>query len=211
VAIGLSERGAVAVLWMLAAIGGGIGILLRAAGDGLSMAAGALFLLAMCAFAVYLSRVHVYEELPPDAKVTPLWGDFMYKQRVAEVLVDATLAFGVYYGVNNWYFDPEAYLRNSELFYRALPVVLSSQLIGFFIVGLYRGTWQYESARDLVMIVKGVALGTVMADLALVVVYQSFDHSLVVFALDAAALIVLVAITRIFERGIIRYVRTLTR
>jgi len=113
--------------------------------------------------------------------------------------------------VNNWYFDPEAYLRNSELFYRALPVVLSSQLIGFFIVGLYRGTWQYESARDLVMIVKGVALGTVMADLALVVVYQSFDHSLVVFALDAAALIVLVAITRIFERGIIRYVRTLTR
>ena len=211
VAIGLSERGAVGVLWMLAAIGGGIGILLRSAGDGLSMAAGALFLLAMCAFAVYLSRVHVYEELPPDAKVTPLWGDFMYKQRVAEVLVDATLAFGVYYGVNNWYFDPEAYLRNSELFYRALPVVLSSQLIGFFIVGLYRGTWQYESARDLVMIVKGVALGTVMADLALVVVYQSFDHSLVVFALDAAALIVLVAITRIFERGIIRYVRTLTR
>ena len=52
VAMGLSERAAVMVLWALAAVGGAIGIALRSAGDGLSMAAGGLFLLAMCVFAV---------------------------------------------------------------------------------------------------------------------------------------------------------------
>src|SRR5207342_2677568 len=61
VAIGLSERAAVIVLWLLAGIGGTIGVMLRSAADGLSFAAGAVFLLAMCGFAVYLSRVHVYE------------------------------------------------------------------------------------------------------------------------------------------------------
>ena len=40
VAIGLSERSAVLVLWSLAAIGGVIGIALRSASDGVSVAAG---------------------------------------------------------------------------------------------------------------------------------------------------------------------------
>ena len=96
VAIGLSERSAVLVLYCLAAIGGIIGIALRSTSDGVSMAAGGVFLLAMCGFAVYLSRVHVYEDLPDSAKVTPLLGEFLYKQRILEVLVDAALtALGV--------------------------------------------------------------------------------------------------------------------
>jgi UDP-GlcNAc:undecaprenyl-phosphate GlcNAc-1-phosphate transferase len=211
VAMGLSERSAVMVLWALAAVGGAIGIALRSAGDGLSMAAGGLFLLAMCVFAVYLSRVHVYEELPPGAKITPLWGDFMYKQRVVEVLLDATTVFLIYYGVNILYFDPEAYLRNAELFYRALPIVLSSQLVAFFVVGLYRGTWQLDSARDLVTIVAGVALGTVVSQLGLMLLYRAISHSVTVFMLFAVSLAAAVMLTRFIERGIIRYFANLTR
>jgi UDP-GlcNAc:undecaprenyl-phosphate GlcNAc-1-phosphate transferase len=211
VAIGLSERAAVMVLWSLAAVGGVIGIALRSAGDGLSMAAGGLFLVAMCVFAVYLSRVHVYEELPPGAKVTLLWGDFMYKQRVVEVLIDATLVFFAYWAVNSWYFDPEAYLRNSELFYRALPIVLSSQLVAFFLVGLYRGTWQFESAWSVLTIAAGVALGTLGVQAALAVVYRDFGHSIPVFLIYSVVLMVFVTLTRIIERGIIRYFASLTR
>jgi UDP-GlcNAc:undecaprenyl-phosphate GlcNAc-1-phosphate transferase len=209
VAIGLSERAAVLVLWSLAAIGGGIGVGLRTAGDGLSMAAGAVFLLAMCGFAVYLSRVHVYEDLPAEAKVTPLWGDFMYKQRVAEVLVDAALTALAYYGVNQWYFDPETYLGNAENFYRALPLVVAGQLVAFFVVGIYRGNWFYESVADARRIAAGVLLGTVGAQLALIVIYQYFSHSIQVFGLYAAALIVLVTLSRIVERSITRYFTTL--
>ena len=212
VAIGLSERSAVFVLWALAAVGGGIGVLLRrSASDGLSLAVGALFLLAMCVFAVYLARVHVYEDLPQSTAVTPLWGDFMYKQRVLEVLVDSGLAGLAYYAVNQWYFDPEAYLRNAENFYRSLPIVVAAQLIAFFAVGLYRGGWQYEERKDSLLIVKGVALGTVGAQLFLVVIYRYFDHSLTVLLFYATALALLVTLSRVFERGVRRYLASLSR
>jgi UDP-GlcNAc:undecaprenyl-phosphate GlcNAc-1-phosphate transferase len=211
VAIGLSERSAVLVLWLLAAVGGGIGVALRSVGDGLSLAAGALFLLAMCAFAVYLARVRVYEDLPANAAVTPLWGDFMYKQRVAEVLIDSALVALAYYGVNQWYFDPEAYLGNAENFYRALPLVVAGQLVAFFAVGLYRGNWQYEGPKDLVRIALGVLLGTLGAQLALIVVYQYFSHSIPVFALYAIALTMLITVTRIGERWLVRYLISLIR
>ena len=211
VAIGLSERAAVLVLWTLAAVGGGIGVALRSAGDGVSIAVGGVFLLAMCGFAVYLSRVHVYEELPTDARVTPLWGDFMYKQRVSEVLVDAALTALSYYAVNQWYFDPEAYLGNAENFYRALPLVVSGQLVAFFVVGLYRGAWQYESPRDIIRIGAGVLLGTLGAQTALIVIYQYFSHSLQVFGLYALSLIVLATLSRMISSGIFRYLKTLLR
>ncbi len=211
VAIGLSERSAVLVLYALAAIGGTIGIALRSASDGISMTAGGLFLLAMCGFAVYLSRVHVYEELPDSARVTPLWGELLYKQRIVEVLVDASLTGLAYYGVNQWYFDPEAYLGNAENFYRALPLVVSGQLVAFFIVGMYRNAWQYESLKHVGKIASGVVLGTVGAQLALIVIYQYFSHSIPVFALYALSLTVLVTVSRVFERGVIRYLSTLTR
>ncbi len=211
VAIGLSERSAVLVLYSMAAIGGFIGITLRNANDGVSIAAGAVFLLAMCGFAVFLSRVHVYEDLPATAVVTPLWGEFLYKQRILEVLVDAALTALAYYGVNQWYFDPEAYLGNAENFYRALPLIVSGQLVAFFIVGLYRNAWAYESLRDVGRIAAGVLLGTVGAQLALIVIYQFFGHSIPVFALYALSLTLLVTLSRIVERGIIRYFATLSR
>jgi UDP-GlcNAc:undecaprenyl-phosphate GlcNAc-1-phosphate transferase len=210
VAIGLSERSAVLVLYSLAAIGGVIGITLRSASDGVSLAAGGVFLLAMCGFAVYLAKVHVYEKLPAS-EVTPLWGEFLYKQRILEVLVDAALTGIAYYAVNQWYFDPEAYLGNAENFYRALPLVVAGQLVAFFIVGLYRNAWQYESLKDTVRITSGVLLGTIGAQVALIVIYQYFSHSIPVFALYALSLTVLVTVSRVFERGVIRYLATLAR
>jgi hypothetical protein len=201
------------VLWSLAAIGGTIGVAMRSVGDGegMPLVAGGFFLLLMCSFAVYLSRVHVYEDLPAGARVTPLWGEFMYKQRVAEVLVDATLTGLAYYAVNKWFFDPEAYLRNAENFYRALPLIVAGQLVAFFVIGLYRNNWQYESPKDALRIAAGVLAGTVGAQIALIVVYQFWDHSLIVFALYAALLVVIVTVSRVFERGLFRYFAGLAR
>ena len=65
VAIGLSERDAVLVLWLLASVGGAIGLLLRNFSPDWSLPVGGMFLVGMCVFAVYLARVRVYEDLPP--------------------------------------------------------------------------------------------------------------------------------------------------
>jgi len=89
--------------------------------------------------------------------------------------------------------------------------VLAAQLIAFFGVGLYRGNWGYESAKDIGLILKGVALGTIGTQLAIIVIYQYFSHSIPVFIIYAVTLAVLVTISRIFERGIIRYFVALSR
>jgi UDP-GlcNAc:undecaprenyl-phosphate GlcNAc-1-phosphate transferase len=163
VAIGLSERKAVFLLWALAAAGGAIGLVVRNVTGGWTLVVGGLFLFLTGMFAVYLSRVRVYD----DSKVpvssgngfTPLVGDFMHKRRVVEVIADFCVIGASYYFANRLRFDPEAYAANAENFYGSLPIVLAVQLVAFFIVGVYRGEWHLYGAADALTAMKGVVLG----------------------------------------------------
>ncbi len=206
VAMGLSERTAVFVLWALAAVGGLIALFLRNAGDGLSLAAAGVFLVAMCAFAVYLVRVRVYEDTPANAALlTPLLSEFMYKRRVAEVVVDFGLAFVSFYYANQWLFEPEDYLRNADNFYQALPLVMAAQLVAFFIVGFYREQWQYRGCfKEFQRLAHGVALGAVSALLFTIVIFQYYPRSLMVFLVHGLLLMCLVTAVRTLYMGIER-------
>jgi UDP-GlcNAc:undecaprenyl-phosphate GlcNAc-1-phosphate transferase len=175
VAIGLSERSAVFVLWSLAAIGGGIGLTVRSATQGWSVLVGGLFGIFMCLFALYLARVRVYDEVaaaPAGAEnVTPIPDELLHKQRVFEVLLDFGLISIAYYWANDWYFDPEAYLRNAETFYASMPIVVASQLVAFFGIGIYRGSWHLFRAADVALMAAAVILAAVAAHLVMLVVY----------------------------------------
>ena len=109
VAIGLSERAAVALLWLLAAVGGALGLAFDYFNLSWSGLAASLFLLAMAIFIIYLARVRVYEESdehPLDRDtLTPLVADFLYKQRVAEVLLDLCLVTIAYYSAYRLRFE----------------------------------------------------------------------------------------------------------
>src|SRR5207253_6118023 len=63
VAIGLSERRAVAVLWALAAMGGVLGVAVGNNGyRAQALLAGGAFLVSMVLFAAYLAGIRVYDE-----------------------------------------------------------------------------------------------------------------------------------------------------
>ena len=200
VAIGLSERTAVSVLWFLAAVGGTVGLILRNARPEWSLLVGSLFLLLMCLFAVYLARVRVYEDpavlKTENADVTLLQGELLYKRRVAEVLLDFCLISIAYYAANRLRFGPEAYLDNAERFYSSLPMLLAVQLASFFFVGVYRGTWHYFGLMDGVNIAKGVVFGTAAAQLTTLYIYQDPFYSRAVFLIYAVLLAVLVTTAR---------------
>jgi UDP-GlcNAc:undecaprenyl-phosphate GlcNAc-1-phosphate transferase len=199
VAMGLSERTAVLVLCFLAAVGGTIGNLLRHA-ESWSLVIGALFLLAMCLFAVFLARLKVYDTvtLPTQASrpVTPLVGEFLYKRRVAEVMLDFCLIAIAYYGAYRLRFEGGEYLANVETFYASLSVVLASQLVAFFIVGVYRGVWQQFGLIDGVTIAKGVLLGAAATQLIILYRYEYVSYSRTVFLIYAVLLLVLVTVSR---------------
>jgi UDP-GlcNAc:undecaprenyl-phosphate GlcNAc-1-phosphate transferase len=198
VAMGLSERTAVLVLCSLAAFGGIIGNALRHA-EGWSTLVAALFVVAMCLFAVYLSRIKVYEDAttaPGMRTLTPLFGEFLYKRRVAEVMLDFCLITIAYYGAYGLRFEGEEFQRNAEAFYQSVPIVLAVQLIAFFIVGVYRGVWRHFSLMDGVTIAKGVVLGTAAYQLIIFNLYRTVSYSQTVFVIYAVLLVVLVTVTR---------------
>jgi UDP-GlcNAc:undecaprenyl-phosphate/decaprenyl-phosphate GlcNAc-1-phosphate transferase len=206
VAMGLSERTAVLVLCFLAAVGGTIGNLLRHA-ESWSLVIGALFMLGMCLFAAFLARIKVYDTvaLPANAgrAVTPLVGEFLYKRRVAEVVLDFCLITIAYYGAYRLRFEGGEYLRNVETFYSSLSVVLAAQLVAFFIVGVYRGVWQHFGLIDGVTIAKGVLLGAAASQLIILYRYEYVSYSRTVFLIYAVLLLVLVTVSRA-RRGLRR-------
>src|SRR4051794_36410061 len=210
VAIGLSERRAVAVLWLLAAIGGAIGIAVDYLNRSWVSLAALLFLVAMALFAAYLAGIRVYDE--SDARVrehrlTPIVADFMYKRRVAEVLLDFCLVSIAYYAAYKLRFeDPEDFMKNFAIFSRLLPLVLATQLIAFFIVGVYRGMWRYFGMMDTVVVAKGVLLGTVSAQLVLLYAHRFFSYSRAVFVIYSVLLLLAVTLSRASFRLIGEYI-----
>lgn len=192
VAIGLSERAAVLVLWVLASIGGVIGLVLRNFSAVWSMPVSAIFLVGMGGFAVYLVRVRVYEDVKdgtvPEA-LTPLRSNYLNKRRVVEVLVDVTLIGASYYWATWIVFqDPEAYLRNADVFYQSLPVIMATQLVAFFAMGLYRGLWRPFTAADIDIVLKGIVAGTAIAHVFLFAYYGAFAVSWMVVLIQAVIL-----------------------
>ena len=204
VAIGLSERDAVLVLWLLASVGGGIGLLLRNFSPDWSLPVGGAFLVAMCAFAVYLARVRVYEDLPPGQITdgfTLLQSSFMNRRRVFEVLFDASLIGASYYWATGLVFsDPEGYLRNAEVFYQSLPIVVAIQLVAFFGRGLYRGIWQPFVRNDIHKVLESVLAGTIIAQVFLVAYYGYFAVSWKVVLLTALMIVTGVIASRLIGR-----------
>ncbi len=155
----------------------------------------------MIIFAVYLARIRVYgeEDLEkvPATGLTPLFANFMYKRRVAEVLLDFCLIPVAYYSAYHLRFGRGGVLgQNYPFFLESLPIVLACQLIALFIVGGYRGTWRYFGIMDAVVFAKGVALGTVSAMMVLLFAYQFVNYSRAVFVIYAALLMLLLAGTR---------------
>jgi UDP-GlcNAc:undecaprenyl-phosphate GlcNAc-1-phosphate transferase len=202
VAIGLSESRAVFTLWVFAGAGGVASILMQRRDPGLGVIAAVIFLVAMTIFAVYLARVRVYEDADADLAaltgetVTPLVANFMYKRRVAEVLLDLILIPVAYYSAYRLRFEGAQFAINYPYFLASLPVVLATQLIALFVVGGYRGIWRYFGMMDAVVFAKAVVLGTVAAELFILYIYRFENYSRSVFVIDAVLLMLLLAGTR---------------
>lgn len=212
VAIGLSERAAVLALWSLAALGGLLGVAIqRIRGDALSIAA-AVFVIGMIIFAVYLAHVQVYEEAEDateaPAGITPVVVDFMYRRRLAEVLLDVCLIAISYYSAYRLRFD---YVTFGEQYFprflESLPLVLGVQVVTLFAVGGYRGVWRYFGLMDGVAFAKGVALGTLINISLLTYAYRFAAYSRGVFIIYSALLFLLLLTSRASFRLISEFVQ----
>jgi UDP-GlcNAc:undecaprenyl-phosphate GlcNAc-1-phosphate transferase len=202
VAIGLSERRAVAVLWMLAALGGLLAVSVSRFQNDWPSVAAAVFLLAMIIFAVYLAHVRVYQDIDADnallrsGRITPFVIEFMYKRRVAEVVLDACLVTIAYYSAYRLRFEGPAFAEYFQPFLQSLPLVVGIQTVALFTVGAYRGVWRYFGLMDSVTFARGVLFGTLASVFLIVYLYRFESYSRGVFVMYAALLLLMLCGSR---------------
>ncbi len=205
VALGMSERRAVWMLYGLAALSGLLAVMVRSAKSDVSLALIAAFTLVLTLLGVYLAGVKGYDEEAQvrDARDKPLYAflvDFSYKRRIFEVLLDVVLVVLAYWSAYAIKFGPFSDSPAWKLFLRTLPVLVVVRLAAFLFFGVYRGIWRYTSIDDLMAFAKAVAAGSVISLVIVLFKFRFQGYSRAVFLIDALVMLLLLTGSRIAFR-----------
>jgi UDP-GlcNAc:undecaprenyl-phosphate/decaprenyl-phosphate GlcNAc-1-phosphate transferase len=197
VALGLTEKHAVWMLYAFSIAAGSLAIVARHASLDVSLATIGGFIIALTFIGIYLGRVRVYsEDEIAAARNKPLVAflfDLSHKRRIFEVLLDVVLISGAYYLAYAIKFGPFNGSADWQLFLNTLPLVVLVKLVAFLTAGVYRGIWRYASLSTVIDFSRAVAIGCVSTVLVIVLAFRFEAFSRTVFVLDS--LILLVAVT----------------
>ncbi len=204
VALGMSERRAVLMLYGFAALSGLLAILVQRARLDVSLAAIAGFTIVLTLVGVYLAGVKVYDKTEEEMamlKDKPLYAflvDVSYKRRIFEVLLDVVLVIPSYWAAYAINFPPAS--PAWQLFLRTLPVLVFMKMSVFLVMGVYRGLWRYTSMSDLIVFAKAVALSSVASLLIILFAFRFEGFSRKVFAVDLVLMFLFLAGSRLAFR-----------
>jgi UDP-GlcNAc:undecaprenyl-phosphate GlcNAc-1-phosphate transferase len=202
VALGLSERGAVLMLWAIAGLSGLVAMLSYRYGLSYTVTLVGLLVVGVIVLAAQLGRLRVYPEAEAEPpRFVAALAEFQYKRQVATVVLDAALIVMAYYSAYLLRFEGRL---ESELpaFTRSLLVVLACQVAALALFRTYQDQWRYAGLHDLVNLVKACTLGTAAAVLVLVFLERFAGYSRALFVIDWLLLIGFLAASRLSFRAI---------
>ena len=205
VALGLSERAAVLMLYAFAIVAGLLSLLVSRLAVMQSLALIGAFSVVLAIIGVYLSKVKVYEETDEDLAtqnhaVFAFLINLSHKRRIFEVFLDAFLITLSYYSAYVMLFGSFERSNNWDLFIRTVPLLIVLKLAAFLVVGVYRGIWRYTSIEDFITFTKGVVIGSVLSVVAVLLLYRFQNFSRAVFVLDGIILLLLIVGSRMAFR-----------
>ena len=197
VALGGSERRALAVLFGLSIVGGGVALLTYRADFGTAVVLLPLLLVGLALLGVHLSRVEIARAAtaPPGRAAVWVVRDFPYKRQMASVVLDTVLIVVAYYAAYVLRFE-DAFVANRPMLMRTLAPVLVCQLAGLALSGAYRGLWRYTGLADMLRLTRGITIGTMAAVLYLLFTTRFIGLSRAVFVLNWLLLVALVGASR---------------
>lgn len=203
VALGMSERHAVLMLYGFAGLSGFLAIVVQRTRLDVSLAAIAGFTILLTLIGVYLAGVKVYDESEEEMalKDKPLYAflvDVSYKRRIFEVLLDVVLIILSYWSAYAISFPPNS--GAWDLFIRTLPVLVFIRMSVFLVMGVYRGLWRYTSMSDLIVFAKAVVLSSVGCVVVLLFAFRFEGFSRKVFIIDAVMMFLFLAGSRMAFR-----------
>jgi UDP-GlcNAc:undecaprenyl-phosphate/decaprenyl-phosphate GlcNAc-1-phosphate transferase len=195
----------VLMLYGFAILAGALALQVRELETTQSLALIAVFTIGLTIVGVYLAKVKVYEEQDVELALQnkAAFGfllNLSHKRRVFEVVLDALLITLSYYAAYALLFGSFEESGNWKLFIQTLPILIVVKLFAFLFAGVYRGIWRYTSLGDFVTFFKGVAIGSVLSVLAVLLFYRFQNFSRAVFVLDGLILFVALSASRIAFR-----------
>ena len=201
VALGMSERHAVLMLYGFAALSGILALLVQRVKLDVSLAAIAGFTVVLTLLGVYLAGVKVYDESEEalaarNKSVYAFIVDVSYKRRIFEVLLDVILILLAYWSA---YAVKVGTISGSDawkLFLRTLPVLVFVKMASFLVMGVYRGMWRYTGLDDLIVFAKAAVLSSVLSVLAVLFAFRFEGFSRAIFIIDGILMFLFLAGSR---------------
>jgi UDP-GlcNAc:undecaprenyl-phosphate GlcNAc-1-phosphate transferase len=162
VTLGLTERKAVATLWGIAVMAGGIALLARIGATYAAWIGLPLLCLALAFVGIHLS---LSDRSEPSAHSTPLasLAAFAYKRRLLEILLDVVLASVAFAAAFLLRYDgdiPDPVLTDMV---RVFPLLIGCKIASLYFTGVYSGVWRYAGVRDLLGLVRGALVGSAVS------------------------------------------------
>ena len=205
VALGMSERHAVWMLYGFAALSGVLALLVQQVKLDVSLAAITGFTVLLTLIGVYLAGVKVYDETEEvlalrDNSPYAFLIDLSYKRRIFEVLLDVILILLSYWCAYAVKFGALSGSAAWKLFLRTLPVLVFVKMASFLVMGVYRGIWRYTSLDDLIVFAKAVILSSVLSVLAVLFAFRFEGFSRTIFIIDGILMFMFLAGSRMAFR-----------
>jgi UDP-GlcNAc:undecaprenyl-phosphate GlcNAc-1-phosphate transferase len=206
VALGVSERRAVMMLYMFAALSGGLSLAVRQMRIEITLLLIAGFALTVLFVGLYLGKVRVYDE---SQKPNPegaggifvdVLANFSHRRRIFEILLDSTLVALAYYSAYLLRFDGDMPAEQIAIFIRTLPLIMAIQIVFFLLGGVYKGMWRYAGVDDLISIAVSVFFGSLASGLGMLFFYNFHGPSRAVFILNGVLLFLYVGASRVSFR-----------
>ncbi|MCM3881620.1 MAG: hypothetical protein ND807_16040 [Vicinamibacterales bacterium] len=197
IALGISERRAVVVHYVLTAVGGLIALgVLHARPGGVGIALG-LFVIVLAALGIVLSHVEGAHGAGATQAEPLMLAEISYRNRALELLLDAALVGLAYYAAFAVRFQAEEFLHFLPYFAGSLPFVLVCQIAGLWVSGKYRQVWRSFGAAEVTTILKGVAAGVTASVILVLYLYRFEGFSRLVFAIDTVIISALLIGSRV--------------
>jgi UDP-GlcNAc:undecaprenyl-phosphate GlcNAc-1-phosphate transferase len=187
VAVGLSERQAVLVLYVLAACFGSLGLIARGVGAWLSLLMAGVYIVIAVLFGAFLAQIRIYNPVQFAERSAALAnrpvvnGMIMFKRELGEASLDFMLvcvaylgAFVLHYGFPNPAAKgPDPYVAMPVMLSASLAFVLAVKMSLLLVFQAYRGMWRYLGIADLMTLAKVTTLSSAILIIALPVVVRS--------------------------------------
>ncbi|MDD4878946.1 MAG: hypothetical protein PHR22_00630 [Candidatus Omnitrophica bacterium] len=208
--LGWHERKAVTTLYLIALLFGLVAYASFYVKAYVSITVVTLLFIVVFSLGVFLSKMtrRKDEALPASPRDVAYYKNqselidalIKYKRVIFEVVCDLCLICIAYFSSYLIRYDGVVDLFNFGLIAKSLPIMIVIKLLAFSITGVYGNIWRYIGLNEILNIVKGVILGSLVSAAALVLAFRFEHFSRMIFLLDAMILLILMSAVRVAFR-----------